>query len=55
MKKFLKSIKLKKHSGSEKETLYLLKSPKNAERLKRAISGLEANKSFKMISLQEAQ
>ncbi|MEY4463734.1 MAG: hypothetical protein RLZZ81_705 [Pseudomonadota bacterium] len=29
------------------ETLYLLKSPKNAERLKRAINDFEENKNFK--------
>ncbi len=33
------------------ETLYLLKSPKNAERLKRAINDFEANKNFKIVSL----
>ncbi|BBJ32139.1 MULTISPECIES: type II toxin-antitoxin system Phd/YefM family antitoxin [spotted fever group] len=33
------------------ETLYLLKSPKNAERLKRAINDFEANKNFKTMSL----
>lgn len=33
------------------ETLYLLKSPKNAERLKRAINDFEVNKNFKTVSL----
>lgn len=33
------------------ETLYLLRSPKNAQRLKQAISDLEANKNFKTISI----
>ncbi|HJD66378.1 MAG TPA: type II toxin-antitoxin system prevent-host-death family antitoxin [Rickettsia endosymbiont of Bembidion nr. Transversale] len=33
------------------ETLYLLRSPKNAQRLKQAIGDLEANKNFKTISL----
>lgn len=33
------------------ETLYLLRSPKNDQRLKQAISDLEANKNFKTISL----
>ncbi|WP_032138964.1 type II toxin-antitoxin system Phd/YefM family antitoxin [Rickettsia tamurae] len=33
------------------ETLYLLKSPKNAARLKRAINDFEANKNFKTMSL----
>ncbi|MFY9589803.1 type II toxin-antitoxin system Phd/YefM family antitoxin [Rickettsia endosymbiont of Halotydeus destructor] len=33
------------------ETVYLLKSPKNAERLNRAINDLKENKNFKKISL----
>ncbi|WP_341787500.1 type II toxin-antitoxin system prevent-host-death family antitoxin [Rickettsia endosymbiont of Cantharis rufa] len=33
------------------ETFYLLKSPKNTERLKRAINDFEANKNFKTASL----
>ena len=33
------------------ETLYSLKSPRNATRLKRAINDFEANKNFKTISL----
>lgn len=47
------SIKLNKYSNAEKETLYLLKSPKNAKRLKQAINDFEANKNFKMTSLQK--
>ncbi len=45
------SIKSNKYSNAGKETLYLLKSPKNAERLKQAINDFEANKNFKMTSL----
>ncbi|ABE05340.1 hypothetical protein A3306_02890 [Rickettsia bellii] len=48
-----KSIKSNKYSNAEKETLYLLKSPKNAKRLKRAINDFEANKNFKTTSLQK--
>lgn len=52
MKKFVKHAKLDKHISSVEETLYLLKSPKNAERLKQAISDFEANKNFKITFLQ---
>ncbi|HJD66875.1 MAG: hypothetical protein LN567_01980 [Rickettsia endosymbiont of Graphium doson] len=45
------SIKSNKYSNAGKETLYLLKSPKNAERLKQAINDFEANKNFKTTSL----
>ncbi|QQV75575.1 Antitoxin YefM [Rickettsia tillamookensis] len=40
-------MSLENHNSME-ETLYLLKSPKNAERLKRAINDFEANKNFKI-------
>ncbi len=48
-----KSIKSNKHSKAKKDTLYLLKSPKNVERLKQAIKDFEVNKNFKMTSLQK--
>ncbi|HJD65403.1 MAG TPA: hypothetical protein LFW10_04675 [Rickettsia endosymbiont of Diachasma alloeum] len=48
-----KSIKSNKHSKAEKETLYLLKSSKNAQRLKQAIKDFEVNKNFKMTFLQK--
>ncbi|WP_218459856.1 type II toxin-antitoxin system Phd/YefM family antitoxin [Rickettsia sp. TH2014] len=39
-------MSLEDHNAIE-ETLYLLKSPKNAERLKRAINDFEENKNFR--------
>lgn len=50
MKKY---IKLDKNSKSVKETLYLLKNSKNAQRLKQAISDFKAEKNFKTVSIQK--
>jgi len=55
MKKFAKPIRLNKHSNAVKETLYLLQSSKNTERLKQAINDFEANKNFKTIALQKSK